>query len=56
MGTFNPQKPSRDVDMTQITLPMTKEMYQRIQSEAGKVGVSMKEFCRQAITFAMENL
>jgi hypothetical protein len=33
--------------MTQITLPITREMYQTIQSRAGKVGISMKEICRQ---------
>jgi len=52
---FKPLKPTKDQDMTQITLPMSKAFYQEIQSEAGKVGVSMKEYCRQAIEYAMNN-
>ena len=52
---FKPVKPSRDNDMTQITLPMSKAFYQEIQSEAAKAGVSMKEYCRQAIDYAMNN-
>lgn len=52
---FRPVKPSKDNDMTQITLPLSKEFYQSIQSEAAKAGVSMKEYCRQAISYAMDN-
>jgi predicted HicB family RNase H-like nuclease len=54
--TFRPKKPAKDVDMTQITLPMSRELYQEIQSHAARNGVSMKEFCRQAIQYAIEDI